>query len=918
MQTSEFLQKILPYNGWICVAQLLPSGGFRHFWFDDFGPAAAQLHYLNGLGHNSFVAQASFETQDSRKAVNASAVRNCFLDIDCGAKKPYSDQREGAEGLKSFCSKAKLPLPTVVNSGNGLYAHWTFTDDVPAGIWKNTATLLSQLVKLLEPKLDADGIIADTARVLRPIGMHNFKDPLNPKEVKLIHEAEDLNHQAFNTALQTALQAAGKPVELKKTKAPQDEFSIVTDYGPKSDAETIAKKCQQVNGFKASLGNLPEPLWYGLLNVVKYCEGGHEIAHAWSQGHDDYSPEETQRKLEQSDLGPTTCDHITTLNPQGCVGCRFQGKIRSPIQLGKPEPKKLEVENEEQFIAPPANFRVGDDGVFQKVDETWERIYAYPIYISQLMRDHTLGYEVMNIRHRDPHGEWFDIQVRSSLIHDPKQLIMTLHDQHLQAPYGEARKAFMSFIEIYMDKVRREQQLTKTASQMGWCGESFVTGSEMLNKDGSTTKLTMSNLTSPAVKAFHQKGELTPWVEATKHLDADGMEPQAFALLSGAFGAPLLKFTGHAGAMVSMLGDSGVGKTLMGTWVSSAYGYHKDLILLRDDTRNSLVHRLGVYGTLPAYIDEVSNINGEDLSDFVYRITQGRDRNRLTKNATERHGNNNWNTIALVSTNHSLIEKLGHHKHNASAEINRIFEYEVETPFDSKVATQIYRTVDENYGHVGRLYAEYLVAHQDELRDKLDKVKLKIDELSGVKGDERFWSSIASTAILGGLIAKSLGLIQFDVSRVLGWVVKTIKRNQKAKAASVTTAFDALGAFLDRYRGNSLVVSSYNKQTQQCGIIRREPQGQLVYRIEDESGRCYISLAALKAEAHKSYLSLKKIKEELGDALINPNARVALGRGTIHASATQTCWEIDMRHPVIEYSTALRAVRNEPKEGIAI
>lgn len=917
METSEYLSRLLPSEGWLCVAQLLPSGGFKHYWFDDFGPAAAQLHYLNQNGHNCFVAQASFKTQDNRKAVNAEAVSNCFLDIDCGPTKPYLTQREGADGLKSFCEKAKLPLPMVVSSGNGLYAHWLFDSDVPAGIWKNTASLLAQLVKLLEPKLDADGIIADTARVLRPVGVHNLKDKLNPKPVILVREAAPLNHQAFSNMLQEALRAAGQPVELKKVKAPQDEFSVVSDYGPKSDAEMVASKCQQINGLKASRGNLPEPLWYGLLNVVKYCESGHEIVHAWSQGYNGYSPEETQRKMEQSDLGPTSCDHIASLNPQGCVSCRFQGKIRSPIQLGKPEPKKLEVEDKDQFVPPPPNFRVGDDGVFQRVDETWERIYPYPIYISQLMRDHALGYEVMNIRHRDPHGEWFDIQIRSSLIHDPKQLLMTLHDQHLQAPYGEARKAFMGFLEIYMGEVRKAQKLTKTASQMGWCGESFVVGAEMLNKDGSVHQLTTSNITPPAIKAFHQKGELSPWVEATRHLDAPNMEPQAFALLSGVFGAPLLKFTGHSGAMVSMLGESGVGKTLMGTWITSAYGYHRDLVLLRDDTRNSLVHRLGVYGTLPAYIDEVSNMSGDELSDFVYRITQGRDRNRLTKASTERQGNNSWNTIAVVSTNHSLIEKLGQHKHNASAEMNRIFEYVVEQEFDSKLATSIYRTIDANYGHVGRTYAEYLVTHQDELQSQLDKVKMQIDELSGVKGDERFWSSIASTAILGGLIGKKLGLIEFDVARVMSWVIKTIKANQKVKTQNVFNGFDILGSFLDQFRGNSIVVASYNKQTHQCGCIRREPTGQLIYRIEDDTARCYISVQAMRAELAKRYLSPQKFKDSLNGALIG-TTRVALGRGTVHASATQPCFEIDLRHPSIAYSSALRLLKSEPKEEVAI
>jgi len=63
------------------------------------------------------------------------------------------------------------------------------------------------------------------------------------------------------------------------------------------------------------------------------------------------------------------------------------------------------------------------------------------------------------------------------------------------------------------------------------------------------------------------------------------------------FGAPLLKFTGFDGAMVSMFGGSGAGKTLLMRWVQSIYGFHNDLLMLRDDTRNALVSRLGSTAT---------------------------------------------------------------------------------------------------------------------------------------------------------------------------------------------------------------------------------------------------------------------------------------------------------------------------------
>lgn len=923
LSTADYLEHILPYEGEICVAQLLPSGSFKHIWCLQFGEASAQLHYLNSISMNAFVAQASFKTRDNRKQSNALSLRSCFLDIDCGPGKPYVDQKDGAAGLKRFCEKTSLPLPTVTNSGNGLYAHWVFIDDVDAGVWKNTATLLGKLVNVVEPKLDADGIIADSARVLRPIGIFNWKNMQQPKEVKCIHKAEQLDFFAFSKIIQDALVTVGCPIPTPKMKTP-DEFNTYTDT-TKSDAHLVAGKCQQVYQMKLTRGNLTEPLWYALLNVVKHCEDGHDIAHEWSDGHPAYSEEGTDRKLNQSDCGPTTCLFLSQINPTGCTGCRFQGKITSPIQLGRPEPKKIEVEakDEVELIDPPAYYRVSDDGIFHKVEETWQKIYPYPVYVANLVRDHALGYEVAHVRHRDPHGEWWDIHVKSSLIHDPKQLLMTLHDQHLQAPMGEARKTFMSFLEDYMQKVRSSKKLGITASQMGWCGDKkdmkFILGNEIMHQNGDVKTFNVSKAADNVASAFYQEGNRDAWIDATKYLDSPGMEPLAFGLLAGAFAAPLMKFTGYPGAMVSMVGESGVGKTLVGKWALSAYGDWNKLILLRDDTRNALIGRLGLYGSLPAYIDEITNISAEELSDLVYRVTQGRDKARLNKNSTEKTGINAWNTLAIVTSNQSLVEKLSAHKSDASAEMNRVFEYTVAGGFSREIGTHIHRTVTNNYGHVGKTYVEWLTAHQSELEDKLNKLIEMIDSKTGAEAEERYWSSIVGATILGGLIAKSLGLIQFDVSRVTAWAIDTIMDNRYNKKDNVQDGFDIIGIILDKYINGGIVVKGYNKGTNLCDgpPIRSDPRSQLVYRIEEDVHRCWISTDVIKKEFGSRHLNMRIVREKLGAHLVDTRKRMSLGRGTVWHAALQPCWEIDLTHPYFGYRGLKIAKLSEEKKRSA-
>jgi len=51
---------------------------------------------------------------------NALGARVFWLDIDCGATKPYRDQQSAGDALAAFCRTLQLPTPLVVMSGAGL------------------------------------------------------------------------------------------------------------------------------------------------------------------------------------------------------------------------------------------------------------------------------------------------------------------------------------------------------------------------------------------------------------------------------------------------------------------------------------------------------------------------------------------------------------------------------------------------------------------------------------------------------------------------------------------------------------------------------------------------------------------------------------------------------------------------------
>ena len=947
-----FLEKILPTEGLYCVAMAYPNGGFKHYFLDTVEDVQAKVDQLDAQGKTVFVAQASFTpearenaefntglprglSKEERKAQrlpertqpNTVALRNFFFDIDCGFDKSgkvkdYETQKLAVDALKTFIGETGLPFPSIVSSGNGLYAHWAMDKDVPSTQWKTIARILKATAVAYGFRTDPMRT-ADSASVLRPCGATHRKDPKNLKTVTLVKEAPAIDFMSFTQLLSKA--AKKKKVDVTPANAPNvadinAEFYEGISDGPPSSIVKVAEKCLQFKAFKETKWQAGEPHWYASLGVMVFCEDGQEYIHEWSSGNPNYDKAATQAKADQylsSGAGPSTCSQFGSINPEGCIGCPHNGKIKSPIVLGRPEPIALVEETDDgSEVEPttPQGFRRTEDGLHYEEEGRWFRFYDQDLYVDRIAFDESVGHQVAVVKHTLPHDGEMEFSLRSSLIHDPKALLTYFSDNNVHVIGAKEKKTMVAYMESHMAMLQRRQKMTLLTNQMGWKNLDtkeplFVLGKKLFHADGRIEDASLARNVPTAASGFRSKGDLNKWVDGTKLFNKPGMEAHAFALLCG-FAAPVMKFTGFGGAMISMVGESGSGKTLVLRMAQSIYGFHEALMNLRDDTRNMLISRLGVYGNLPMTVDEITNIDGVELSDLVYRVTQGRDKGRLDKNSTEKKVLNQWNTIAMVTTNSSLVDKLSGAKHDASAEMNRLFEYRVDEVegFTGDATSDLWWTLHENFGFAGERYVGWLAQNTRRIKDDLAKVQAKIDKAAGIRGDERYWSAIAATAIYGGLVAKNLGLIKFDVGRVMAWAVKTIKEMRGEKDTLCTDAIGILGQFLDEYANNRLIVSGKTVGGAMCTILQ-EPRGQLVSRVEADAHRLYFGRAFFKTWLTRKYGAYGKTSRELKEAgvLMNPNRNKVLGSGTSYAGAPQPCWELDMAHPALG-QVAARAV----------
>jgi len=918
---------MLPHEGWICVAKKLAKG-FKHVWFQSIEEAEAYALKEDRAGHEIYLAQSSFKTKENRRQENVEAVRSFWLDIDCGLGKPYDTQGDGALALKDFCAKTGLPLPSVVNSGNGLYAHWVLEEDLDPVSWKETACLLKSITATCGFMSD-DSRTSDSASVLRPVGTRNKKTPDTPKEVRLVARAEEIPFVLFHEALSAFAVAKNLTITPSASfeKSLNQEFLPIYD-SPPSSAERMAEKCPQVAYLIKNQDKADEPLWYSMVGLVRHCINGPEWVHQWSKEHPDYTEEGTDLKiaqLERRGIGPTTCAKFRGLNPLACEGCIHV--VTSPIQLGKVYEAVEPTLPDEEKPELPAGFKWTKTGLLFDLPEDPVLFYDNELYITALAWDESLGYETATVKHFLPHEGWKEFKFRSSLTNDPKGCLTAFADNHVKLVGADRKKAMLVYIESYLAKIQRAKKMSQLVCQMGWKEDGrFVLGQNVILPSGESEPVALAKSVPQSIEAFHTQGDLEAWVKSTEFFNqGPEMLPLAFAFCAGAFGAPLMKFTGYPGALVSMLGASGVGKTLVGTWIASTYGEPNKLIMLKDDTKNALIGRLGAYGNLPLYIDEVTNIDPEELSELTYRITQGRDKARLNRNATERTVNNQWQTLAVVSSNASIVDKLSGMKQDASPELNRVFEFSVPqtATLNRDVATGIYRSITENYGHAGLEYVKYLVAHQAEHQSKIDNLVALIDSLTGAKNEERYWSAIAGVTLYGAAIAKKCGLVRFDVPKLFNWVVSTVLSMRASKREVVNTALDSLGQMLDDYAYHRLVIG----KTDTCLVT---PRGSLFIRVEVDTDFMFISRGKVQEWCTRNHASYTAMKDRLSHirVLVNANARKVLGSRTEFAGSQQPVWVLDLKHPDMgKYQDALAdelrarakdAVQNEEARRIDV
>lgn len=915
METAAFLSHVLPHAGLRCVVAALPQG-WKQMFFQTNEEAARAIKTLDARGQTVYFGCSSFRVSGSRAGTNVEASRSFWLDIDCGEDKPYATAKDGARALHVFANTLGLPLPTIISSGTGLHTYWTVSDDVPPDEWRAVANLLRHAAQVESFSVD-NSRTTDIASILRPVGAHHRK--AEPKPVKLLRKAEPVELEEFRERLLEHVSAHNPNLLAGPSENLNSDLMGGQDYPP-AYAERIANGCAVMASMRDTGGNIDQPTWYAMLGVLAFCEDGEKFAHEWSSGHEDYSEEETQTKLQQaSKFKPTTCSKIASLQSAACAGCRHAGNIKSPIALGLQTVTVPVQTAQAQPLDLPDGYR------WAPLRQGMEPSLQYSILDADgnsvwVPFCYTLFYPITRIR--TPEGMMMEIEMVvkenqtkrfnipcGTIARGGADLAFELGRYEIVPSTTRMKPQIEAYLQRWLDRNRTRAEEIATYHRFGWHEDSFLIGQQLITPTGSKPVL-LSGDAKVMANYLGVKGSFEVWRDVVNEAyNYPGQEGLQYLVVT-AFAAPLLQLFKQFGGVTvyAHSEDSGVGKTTAQRTGLSAWGNWQALQLTdKQVTVTGLYNTIGALCNLPVVFDELTNMNNGFASDLVYNVSNGQGKVRANKDGTLQLTPHKWSTIMMASGNTLLSEKVSVHRANADAELSRIFEFSLSAPsrLTPARANEIFPLLADNYGAAGVMFAEYVVANRDKVVQTLNKLQQQFNLEAEILQGERYWSALQCCQLVALKICNQLGILQFPLAPFKAWILDQLSQNRVQKRDVANDPMEIFGRMLaDHWQGILVTLGEGDMRKNLSADVLQHPKGTLHGRAimpMDSSERAVLLLnsGTIREWCNKRGCSLREIFSAVVAAGLcaAKQERYSLGRGTNQyapVSSQVKCWVIDL------------------------
>jgi hypothetical protein len=460
----------------------------------------------------------------------------------------------------------------------------------------------------------------------------------------------------------------------------------------------------------------------------------------------------------------------------------------------------------------PFPWRNGQFGVERKDEEDgWELVIRYKVTDFEITFDHvsrtTLA--AFKIGGRDIEGELSEI-----LDGVKGRAILNSSTRPLEDYEFREFKSLMTAWTQLLSSTGREKK--SNGKQFGWVDKGFHYGGMIYRQDGSSEPAWGTD--KKLIEVYSPTGDFKVWQQCANHILSTN-RPAAWAMIASAFAAPLIKFTGLSGTILSIVSqESGTGKSTAMKVAQAVWGHPKRGIASLNDTANAVSHKMGALQHLPAYWDEVRE--KEEVQRFIqnlFRIAQGVEKQRLTQSIQMREVGS-WDTMIGIASNEPLRDHIVQRIGNSDAGAARLFEIKTNAISDNlsdAQARQMFGKLTENFGHAGEQYARWLSANKDQAVAMVEAIDHKIVEALQTKNPERFWVATVASLIAGASLANKLGLCKFDLKALQSFLIKEFKKMRSLKddewESKDTQASNLLSQYMTDYRGHIIKCDNLSK-----------------------------------------------------------------------------------------------------------
>lgn len=919
MEATEFFRVVLPPEGPYSL-RVKTDRYVKTYYYDTIEKMVVAALRFDAKGHTVWYSTGSLRDKTSAAGANIKAKMVYHIDLDVEEHKGYRTPKLAVDALAAACKNLNLPAPLLVRSGKGFHVYWRLTEPVAPEVWQPTAERLKAALLAEGMKIDA-GVTANVALVLRVPGTHHRKTD-TPLPVYVAYAGADPVTQEDFAARLGMLDPLDGADAVADMFAPKTDLAAEPEYPP-SDADAVAEHCAFIRAFKETGfgGGGLEPEWHDAIGVVKYCIDGEKKCHEYSAvAVDDYSPEETQKKIDLWRTGPTTCKHIRDNDRQGyCKECTLHTKYTSPIQLGvkAAEVSQLVQQQSTPLSGPWWPKRAGWDEVEQQMyferfnpdDATWERVHfcTTKFYVESriLTEDESWAFLVHRLKYiKNGKEVWDTFHVPTSLVAKPNDLAVAFAKREVYVANRIGPNALAELLKQYGDALRHRCIEIGTHNVMGWHtynenldmheptyplhADGFIIGNRRITADGEETVLLGEKMDAEWRNGFGSAGTPSEWAKMVHEIYVEpGAIPYQFVILTE-FAAPLIslfcrdEYHGHT---IILTGQSGWAKTSTSEVALSIWGNPSALKVSGNGTQGSTIY--SIMGSISRLrhmsllIDEVTKLPPHIVGEMIYAIAMGKDRKRLWPDGKPRPMNSPWSSLTKVTSNNPVLQRVLEDERDTDragdAMQNRIFEvnfdrlpYEKESLVrDPETAIKVETLKTTQYGTIGPVWVRYLLRNKETVVHDLD-ANLRHCRLKSIDFSTQRFSDYLEAAILTACQHVSKCGIMFpDTEGVLEFIRAVRNDMMDMRADNQVPMVDAFSRYLAQNQGGILVTDRFptgkGRTPDAHEFPKRELHGELLGRVALKDNFAALAVGPLKDWCRMRSIDFRRMIRDLDD-----------------------------------------------------